>query len=1173
MVLRNLITHLYGVCLVFFIHHELSATEKWMGTPTMANDIHIDVVQGNSIFILTLEKNEYNQDDNISMYLLEGGSASGKIQMIGDKGVITYEPIASEIGHTVTINYQICDAHVQPSLCSSATISINILADSDGDSIPNNVDIDDDNDGILDVLETNYDFDHDGIPNHLDLDSDNDGITDIFEAGGVDINKDGMVDFREEGQVITMIDNDQDGLTDDPVVDLNGDGVADQIIDVNINGGELLLPINSDNDTLPDYIDIDSDNDGIVDFLEAQSSDNLILPNEHIGSNGWIDNFEAIGWYPDSDLDAIPDYMDKDSDGDGKSDLVEAYDFSGDGKTDMAPKGEDSDGDGLDNAFDVDKDNPINKGGASNGHQSYSFLPDINNEGNEKDWREIDTYGIAVAILPDRSISVMQSEFKTKFVFSQNIMEFNHSHVIVENGKIVEFESISDSIYQAIIAPENNKSILVKIPENSVQNKDGKGNYPSMLVEVAVDNNSPSPSFIDIPEAVKNINPFSITIHFDEVVKSFTQDDLFISGGYANNLNTIDAQNFTYEIHPNGNGNIEIGIKELVAYDLAGIPNSTAVNRTIIFDSDPPNPPIVNATTSFSGKPVITGVWDELDATKLTVTINDLQFILGESPELLADGLGHWVLELANISKPIPFGVYDVVVENSDLAGNSVVDLTQNELTIIDLSTRDTDKDGIVDQLEYGSDIFTPLDSDEDGVFNYMDIDSDNDGIADRFESGGIFSFLIDSDQDGVPDYIDLDSDNDGILDAIETGFRDIHISGKLNGDITVNGNIKNKLLYEAKNLDGDSFANHIDIDSDNDGISDQLENGSLPSEFHNLLTVNKYGVILNLLSFVPADNDEDDIPNFLDSDSDDDGLSDVLESGGEDYNLDGKIDGIENDHGIIQNRISTNHPDSDGDGLWDYIDSDSDNDGLADIVETMGLDINNDGKVDKILNNHLIQESQSFYTDSDNDNLPDHLDEDSDNDHIPDFIECFEFKSDSINHLRRNDKIDKRGIIGGRLNNKPCDADFDEIPNFQDDDDDGDGILTVKEDHNKDGIYTNDDCDNDNIPDFLDVDICYLSFPITPKLGFSPNGDGNNDTWFIPEINNYPKNKVQIFNRWGRLIYEVEGYDNNQIAWNGYAIKQSGIHGNEVPDGTYFYVIHLEKFEKPGSGFIIVKR
>lgn len=67
---------------------------------------------------------------------------------------------------------------------------------------------------------------------------------------------------------------------------------------------------------------------------------------------------------------------------------------------------------------------------------------------------------------------------------------------------------------------------------------------------------------------------------------------------------------------------------------------------------------------------------------------------------------------------------------------------------------------------------------------------------------------------------------------------------------------------------------------------------------------------------------------------------------------------------------------------------------------------------------------------------------------------------------------------------------------------------------------------------------------------GFSPNGDGVNDTWVIPFLVNCPEAKVTVFNRWGTKVYENkrEYYSN---PWNGTASN-----GNPLPIGTYYYVI-----------------
>lgn len=81
----------------------------------------------------------------------------------------------------------------------------------------------------------------------------------------------------------------------------------------------------------------------------------------------------------------------------------------------------------------------------------------------------------------------------------------------------------------------------------------------------------------------------------------------------------------------------------------------------------------------------------------------------------------------------------------------------------------------------------------------------------------------------------------------------------------------------------------------------------------------------------------------------------------------------------------------------------------------------------------------------------------------------------------------------------------------------------------------------------------------------FTPNGDGKNDAFVIPNLSvNYPGCQVTIYNRWGGLIFESEGY---QLPWDG------TYKGEEAPMGTYFYHIELndeEAKEVEGSISII---
>lgn len=84
----------------------------------------------------------------------------------------------------------------------------------------------------------------------------------------------------------------------------------------------------------------------------------------------------------------------------------------------------------------------------------------------------------------------------------------------------------------------------------------------------------------------------------------------------------------------------------------------------------------------------------------------------------------------------------------------------------------------------------------------------------------------------------------------------------------------------------------------------------------------------------------------------------------------------------------------------------------------------------------------------------------------------------------------------------------------------------------------------------------------------FTPNGDGINDLLVITCIENYPDNSLTIYNRWGEVMYQVEGYSNN---WDGRGEKNK----SDVPDGTYAFIFKAKMGgeEKSLTGSITITR
>lgn len=89
------------------------------------------------------------------------------------------------------------------------------------------------------------------------------------------------------------------------------------------------------------------------------------------------------------------------------------------------------------------------------------------------------------------------------------------------------------------------------------------------------------------------------------------------------------------------------------------------------------------------------------------------------------------------------------------------------------------------------------------------------------------------------------------------------------------------------------------------------------------------------------------------------------------------------------------------------------------------------------------------------------------------------------------------------------------------------------------------------------DVNGCVASdtvrLTVLPEIifnnGITPNGDGKNETWIIDNIQKFPKCVVEVYNRWGDLLFSSTGYG---TPWDG------RYNGNDLPVGTYYYVIKL---------------
>ncbi len=93
---------------------------------------------------------------------------------------------------------------------------------------------------------------------------------------------------------------------------------------------------------------------------------------------------------------------------------------------------------------------------------------------------------------------------------------------------------------------------------------------------------------------------------------------------------------------------------------------------------------------------------------------------------------------------------------------------------------------------------------------------------------------------------------------------------------------------------------------------------------------------------------------------------------------------------------------------------------------------------------------------------------------------------------------------------------------------------------------------------------------------GFSPNGDGLNDIFWVEGMENLESFEITIMNRWGEVVYHYSNQENGSSEWSGWDGKHYKT-GKDVPEGIYYYIIKANgriynKNGKPGQ-YILLRR
>ena len=844
--------------------------------------------------------------------------------------------------------------------------------DSDDDGIPDSVDIDDDNDGILDTAECVTQVTN-GNPTAIVVDT-----SVANEGNAIDGNDATFANFNNindvlavnlgtlvsSGETVTIRFGKSNGnLKIFRVEQANASGVA--------TGNQVMITptqtptnysytLNADTQYIRISMDTEDGNGGARLY-------NITFTTSSICVAG------------DTDGDGITDDLDIDSDNDGITDNYEAQ-VSGAGY--IAPSGFDSDNDGLDDAYDDDL------GGAANSN-GITIAELINTDGDAfPDYQDIDADNDGI---PDN----VEAQATIGYVTPNGVPGVNGL----------------DSAYDFTDSYSNTGLSTTLI------NTDGDA----------------EPDYRDTDSDGDGINDISENGSFlNSIGGSDTDGD-----GLDDNFDDVDTTGGAFDVNDDndtpstslGDGDVDVNTGGDVDYrDILNGIDTDGDGITDDVDIDDDNDGILDTVECSSSPTVpagsITAVLGTLSVTnisQITDGLNGNGARMNSVDDVMVIDLGVFVAAGTIIdiqSRATNTDDKELQIQQSDASGNftsniQTVNSAYDANGIVAFNTEYTLATNArflkftmnirvagridIDHVAYRSHTSTSCtdDFDGDGIANSLDIDADNDGIFDVREaqttagyiappSGDVttlvganglydvFETAVDSGislfpvpnvttaTDTTPDYLDIDTDDDGIPDNIEAqGTQGYDLPSGTFGLNGADAAYENNDTYTATGLDPINFegtgdADYRDTDSDDDGILDIDESG---------------------LSYTPGN---------LGTDTDGDGLDDEFDTvSGLDVNdaisdpknqlLD--ADGDATSTGDVDYRDGASIPDTDGDGITDDMDIDDDNDGILDINE----DANGDADNDPLTNP----------TDTDSDGIPNHLDIDADNDGIPDNVEA----------------------------------------------------------------------------------------------------------------------------------------------------------------------------------------
>jgi len=822
------------------------------------------------------------------------------------------------------------------------------------------------------------------------------------------------------------------------------------------------------------------------------------------------------------------------------------------------------------------------------------------------------TYDITkptLLITTDATDPTNLTSFTATFTFSEDMASFEDTDLTIVNATISNFVTVNDALYTATITPIADGLVTIDLPLDTVEDNANNGNVAATQYSITYDVTSPTVTISATVADPINV-PFTVTFRFNEDVTGFELSDITLANGTASAFATVSATEYTALITPMADGQVTIDVNASVTQDLATNPNIAATQFTIDYDGTNPmvvittdaiDPTNTEFTATFTFDEDVTGfdlsditlangtasAFNATSATVYTATITpttdgnvtiDVAADVAQDTatngnaaatqySVLYDITDPTLAITSNAANPVNVPFTSIFTFSEDVTGFELSDITVSNGTAsafartsatvyTALITPTSDGEVTVDVYQG---VALDLATNENEASAQFTIDYDGtsptlvittDAAMDPTNEVFTATFTFDEDVTGfeVGDITLVNgtasafatisaSEYTALITPTTDGDVTIDVAANVSQDTAANGNdaaIQYSILYDATNPTVAITSNAPDPVNGPFDITMTFSEAVTGFDIADLTITNGtasafVATSASVYTATITPTVDADITIEIATNASQDAATNGNDAAQFIIEYDStppvkpQITHI-SDYTCVGNVTMT------GDNTLEIS-------GTAERGSTIEVFI--DGVS---IGTTMAGSNNGFFT----------------LDHTGTTLADGTYSITTTATDVANNTSALSDALSITINS--LDTDGDGLPDFCDDDDDGNGVDDVDE-----------DCDGDGIVDHLDTDnsSCSNTITETKTYGFSPNGDGINEGWVIENIRAYPNSLVQVFNRSGKLVFKKKGYQND---WEGISnqISSSGL-GARLPVGPYLFIIDLGNGSKPTRGWLYI--